>query len=75
MSKEAAGLWKGIRTLRPIRIGTLNMGTMTGRKRELADMIEQRNVDILCLQETKWKNSKARRIGGGCKLFRNGDDG
>ena len=27
---------------------------------ELADMMEKRNVDILCLQETKWKGSKAR---------------
>ena len=42
---------------------------MTGRGKELADMMEQRNVDILCLQETKWKGSKARNIGGGCKLF------
>ena len=48
---------------------------MTGRRRELADMIKQRNVDILYLQETKWKGSKARNIGGGCKLFYNGADG
>ena len=34
--------------------------------------MERRNVDILCLQETKWKGSKARNIGGGCKLFYNG---
>ena len=56
-------------------MGTLNIGTMTGKGRELADMIEQRNVDILCLQETKWKGSKARNIGGGCKMFYNGADG
>ena len=48
---------------------------MTGRGRELADMMEQRNVDILCLQETKWKGSKARNIGGECKLFYNRADG
>ena len=54
---------------------TLNIRTVTGRERELADMMEPRNVDILCLQETKWKGSKARNIGGGCKLFYNGDDG
>ena len=48
---------------------------MTGRGRELADMMEQRNVDILCLQETKWKKSKARNIEGGCKIFYNGADG
>ena len=54
-------VWKGRRSL--IRVGTLNIGTMTGRGRELADMMERRNVDILCLQETKWKESKARNIG------------
>ena len=47
---------------------------MTGRGKELADMMERRNVDILCLQKTKWKGSKARNIGGGCKLFYNGAD-
>ena len=29
-----------------------------------ADMMERRNVDILYLQETTWKGSKARNIGG-----------
>ena len=48
---------------------------MTGRGRELADMMERRNVDILCLQETRWKGSKARNIGGGYKIFYNGADG
>ena len=48
---------------------------MTGKGRELEDMMEQRNVDILYLQETKWKASKARNIGDGCKLFYNGADG
>ena len=28
----------------------------------------------MCLQETKWKGSKARNIGGGCKLFHNKTD-
>ena len=37
--------------------------------------MEQKNVDMLCLQKTKWKGSKARNIGGGCKLFYNGADG
>ena len=71
--KRQCGVWKGRRSL--IRVGTLNIATMTGRGRELADMMERRNVDILCLQETKWKGSKARNIGGGCKLFYNAADG
>ena len=48
---------------------------MTGRERELVDLMERTNVDILCLQKTKWKGSKARNIGGGCKLFYNRVDG
>ncbi|KAK3521290.1 hypothetical protein QTP70_003136 [Hemibagrus guttatus] len=57
-----------------LRIGTLNVGTMTGKGRELADMMERRKVDILCVQETRWKGSKARSIGAGFKLFYYGVD-
>ncbi|KAK3525958.1 hypothetical protein QTP70_011402 [Hemibagrus guttatus] len=57
-----------------VRIGTLNVGTMTGKGRELADMMERRKLDILCVQETRWKGSKARSIGAGFKLFYNGVD-
>ena len=71
--KKQRGAWKGRCSL--IRVDTLNIGTMTGRGRELADMMERRNVDILCLQETRWKGSKARNIGGRCKIFYNGADG
>ncbi|KAK3554809.1 hypothetical protein QTP70_033843 [Hemibagrus guttatus] len=59
---------------RGLRIGTLNVGTMTGKGRELADMMERRKVDILCVQETRWKGSKARSIGAGFKLFYYGVD-
>ncbi|KAK3574486.1 hypothetical protein QTP86_008088 [Hemibagrus guttatus] len=57
-----------------LRIGTLNVGTMTGKGRELADVMERRKVDILCVQETRWKGSKARSIGSGFKLFYYGVD-
>ena len=65
--KKQREVWKGKRSF--IRVCTLYIGTMTGRGRELSDMMERRNVDILCLQETKWKVSKARNIGGRCKIF------
>ena len=58
-----------------LKIGSLNVGTMTGKGRELADMMERRKLDILCVQETKWKGSKARKLGGGCKLYHHGVDG
>ena len=65
--KRQQEAWKGRRSL--VRVGTLNIGTMTGRGRELADLMERKNVDILYLQKTKWKGSKAKNIEGGCKLF------
>ncbi|KAK3521137.1 hypothetical protein QTP86_012535 [Hemibagrus guttatus] len=45
-----------------------------GKGRELADMMERRKVDILSVQETRWKGSKARSIGAGFKLFYYGVD-
>ena len=46
---------------------------MTGKGKELADMMEGKD-DILRAQETRWKGNKAREIGGGCKLFYRGDE-
>ncbi|KAK3545478.1 hypothetical protein QTP70_007724 [Hemibagrus guttatus] len=43
--------------------------TVSGKGRELTVMMERSKVDILCVQETRWKSSKARRIGAGFKLF------
>ncbi|KAK3508829.1 hypothetical protein QTP70_009603 [Hemibagrus guttatus] len=45
-----------------------------GKGGELADVVERRKVDILCVQETRWKGSKARSIGAGFKLFYYGVD-
>ncbi|KAK3567165.1 hypothetical protein QTP86_011304 [Hemibagrus guttatus] len=36
--------------------------------------MERRKVDILCVQEARWKGSKARSIGAGFKLFYYGVD-
>uniref|UniRef100_A0A7N8XCY4 Endonuclease/exonuclease/phosphatase domain-containing protein n=1 Tax=Mastacembelus armatus TaxID=205130 RepID=A0A7N8XCY4_9TELE len=58
-----------------LRVGTLNVGTLSGKTRELADMMERRKVDILCVQETRWKGSKAYRLATGFKLFYHGVDG
>ncbi|KAK3558244.1 hypothetical protein QTP86_013965 [Hemibagrus guttatus] len=38
-------------------------------------MMERRKVDILCVQESRWKGSKAHSIGAGFKLFYYGVDG
>ena len=58
-----------------IRIVTLNVGSMTGRGQEVVDFMERRKINIMCVQETKWKGSKARDLGNGFKLFYIGEDG
>ncbi|XP_023220772.1 uncharacterized protein LOC111622591 [Centruroides sculpturatus] len=54
-----------------IRIGTLNVGTLNGKSRELVDLI-QRRVNILCLQETRWRGNKDKELGDGYNLFVSG---
>ncbi|XGW18669.1 hypothetical protein V3C99_002905 [Haemonchus contortus] len=56
-----------------VRVGTLNMGSLTGKSREVADLMKRRNIQVLRLQDTRWKGAKAREIGEGVKLYYNGD--
>ncbi|KAK6764634.1 hypothetical protein RB195_024815 [Necator americanus] len=56
----------------PVRLATLNVGTLTGRSRELADSLRKRRFDICCVQETRWKVSKARELGDGYKRIYHG---
>ncbi|VDL84114.1 unnamed protein product [Nippostrongylus brasiliensis] len=58
-----------------VRIGTLNVGTLTGKSRERADLMKRNNIQILCLQKTRWKVEKATVFGEAVKLFCKGDDG
>jgi exonuclease III len=36
--------------------------------------MERRKLDVLCVQETKWKGSTGRELGQGYKLYYNGSD-
>ncbi|XP_042874444.1 uncharacterized protein LOC122254699 [Penaeus japonicus] len=47
---------------------------MTGNRRDLADMMEWRKKDVLCVQESIGKGNKARNIDGGFKLLCYGVD-
>ncbi|KAK6737519.1 hypothetical protein RB195_019930 [Necator americanus] len=60
------------RQQQPVRLATLNVGTLTGRSRELADSFRKRRVDICCVQETRWKGSKSRELGDDYKLIYHG---
>ncbi|KAG2534800.1 hypothetical protein PVAP13_9NG085246 [Panicum virgatum] len=44
------------------RIGSWNVGSLTGKLRELVDVAIRRRVNILCVQETKWKGQKAKEV-------------
>ena len=52
-----------------LRVATLNVGTMTRKGREVADLMERRGMDILCEQETRWKGKRAICIGRGYKFM------
>nr|GEX92908.1 retrovirus-related Pol polyprotein LINE-1 [Tanacetum cinerariifolium] len=56
---------------RRIRVGSLNVGSLTRKIFELGDALGRHKVDIACFQETKWKGSRARE-GNGYKLWYSG---
>jgi hypothetical protein len=41
-------------------VGTWNVESLTGKLREIVDTMIRRRVNILCVQETKWKGQKAK---------------
>ena len=56
-----------------IRLGSWNVGSLTGKLRELVDTAIRRRVNILCVQETKWKGQKAKEVDNtGFKLWYTG---
>lgn len=44
-----------------LRISSWNVGTIIGRKSELADILKRSRVNIACAQETKWKRGHGKR--------------
>src|SRR5260221_3375716 len=46
-----------------LRIGTVNVGSLSRRSGEVAEMVSRRCLDFCCLQETRWKGGGARTIG------------
>lgn len=53
----------------------LNVGSMTGRGREVADLITKKQNNVLCVHETRWKVNKSKELGNVCKLIYSGSDG
>ncbi|XP_071738787.1 uncharacterized protein [Rutidosis leptorrhynchoides] len=67
-----------VTTLGRIRVGSWNIGTLTGKRIELVDTFLKSNVDIVCVQETRWKGEGAVEIKdyklwySGSRVARNG---
>ncbi|XP_071712410.1 uncharacterized protein [Rutidosis leptorrhynchoides] len=61
-----------------IRVGSWNVGSLTSKSRELVETLLKSKVDILCVQETRWKGEEAVDIGdyklwfSGSRVARNG---
>jgi exonuclease III len=45
---------------------------MTGKGREIVEVMERRRVDVLCVQETRWRGNGVKMLANGCKLFYSG---
>ena len=52
-----------------LRIASLNVGTMTGKSREIVEVMKKRRVDVACVQEVRWKGERAREVGEGYKIY------
>ena len=53
-------LKKLVQETRKIKLATLNVGSMTGRSGEVVHLTARKNLQVLCVQYTKWRGSKAR---------------
>ena len=51
------------------------MGTMSGKGVEVEEIMERRRLEVLCVQETKWRVDRARMVVGGRKLLHAGGGG
>ena len=57
-----------------VRLGSWNVGSLTGKLREIVDTTIRIRVNILCVQETKWVGQKAKEVENtGFKLWYTGE--
>ena len=50
-----------------------NVGSLTGKGKELVDEMKRRRIDIMGIQETKWGGNSARVLGNGYKVIYSGE--
>ncbi|KAG5580523.1 hypothetical protein H5410_051150 [Solanum commersonii] len=47
-----------------LRVGSWNIGSLTGKSIELVKILKKRKINIACVQETRWVGAKARVVDG-----------
>jgi len=55
-----------------MRTATWNVGSFTGKSREVVEVMQRRKINALCIQEMKWTGQSARELGDGYKFFYSG---
>jgi hypothetical protein len=66
--QESSHLTRRMRRVRKLAepsrlcVGTYNIGSLTGKLREIVDTMIMRCVNILYVQEMKWKGQKAKEV-------------
>ncbi|XP_009598533.1 uncharacterized protein [Nicotiana tomentosiformis] len=56
--------WGWVKGVSTLRVGSWNIGTLTGKSIKLAKIFQKRKINIACVQETRWVGSKARDADG-----------
>ena len=46
-----------------LRVGTWNLGSLSGKGGEVCDEMRKRMIDVCCLQEVRWRGQSARMLG------------
>ena len=47
-----------------VRLGSLNVGTMSGKGVKVVEIMERMRLEVLCVHETKWRGDRARVMVG-----------
>ncbi|KAG5583105.1 hypothetical protein H5410_053732 [Solanum commersonii] len=55
---------KGVTGSLNVRVGSWNIGSLTGKSIELVKILKRRKINIACVQETRWVGAKARDVDG-----------
>lgn len=56
------------------RVGSWDVGTLTGKGRGFVDLMRRKRVEILCVQETKLKENNTKELGERFKLYYSGKE-